>query len=169
MYSIICIHRRLHRSNSNKNLAFPAYMKQLVEYNGKTTSDKQPRKNMTTIGKVDTSDLIMMIRRWLSNITTKHELASCSHATFYIAKKIQKVKQLTPLLFSKNTCTWIYNSAPITNINNLTGFNFTHKFTIQKQFNADTFHMILCKKFIILSVDLDLDKLLKHANIQYRL
>ena len=71
-------------------------------------------------------------------------------------------------LFNNSTCTWIYNSVPITNTNNPASFNLTHKFTIQKQFKADTFHMIFNKTFIILSVDLDLDKLLRHAEIQYK-
>ena len=31
-------------------------MKQLTEYDGTTTLETQPRKNMTTMGKVNTSD-----------------------------------------------------------------------------------------------------------------
>ena len=61
--------------------------------NGSTTiSDTQPRKNMTTIGKVDTSDLMMIIR-WIINISFQSpelEWASSTHATPYIDKSNRK-------------------------------------------------------------------------------
>ena len=40
----------------------------MIEYGSTTISDTQPRKNMTTMGKVDTSDLMMIIK-WNINIS----------------------------------------------------------------------------------------------------
>ena len=42
----------------------------MTAYHGTTTSGTQPRKNMTTMGKIDTSDLMMMIR-WVMNISSR--------------------------------------------------------------------------------------------------
>ena len=42
----------------------------MTEYDSTTISDTQPRKNMTTMGKVDTSDLMMIIR-WVMDIQCK--------------------------------------------------------------------------------------------------
>ena len=39
----------------------------MIEYDNTTISDTQPRKNTTTMGKVDTFDLMMIIR-WVMNI-----------------------------------------------------------------------------------------------------
>ena len=39
----------------------------VTAYDGTTTSGTQPRQNITTMGKIDTSDLIMMIR-WVMTI-----------------------------------------------------------------------------------------------------
>ena len=64
----------------------------MTEYGSTTISDTQPRKNMTTMGKVDTSDLMMIIR-WIINISfqsPKFEWASSTHATPYIAKRKSK-------------------------------------------------------------------------------
>ena len=40
----------------------------MTEYGSTTISDTQPRNNMTTMGKVDTSDLMMIIQ-WVTNIS----------------------------------------------------------------------------------------------------
>ena len=37
------------------------YMNKLKAYDGTTTSETQPRKNITTTGKVDTSDMMLWI------------------------------------------------------------------------------------------------------------
>ena len=61
-------------------------------YDDKTTLGTQPRKNMTTMEKVDTSDL-MMIVRWvmdMSSRSTKFEWASSTYATSHIAKQKNK-------------------------------------------------------------------------------
>ena len=58
----------------------------MTEYDCTTISDTQPRKNMTTMGKVDTSDLMMIIR-WVMNIffqSPKLEWANSTHATLYM-------------------------------------------------------------------------------------
>ena len=57
------------------------YMKQLTEYDGKTTSDMQPWKNMTITANVDTWDLMMIII-WVTNTyswSSKLEWVSWTH------------------------------------------------------------------------------------------
>ena len=64
----------------------------MTEYDSTTISDTQPRKNMTTMGKVDTSDLMMIIR-WVMDIffqSPKLEWASSTHATLYMQKGNRK-------------------------------------------------------------------------------
>ena len=64
----------------------------MTEYDSTTISDTQPRKNMTTMGKVDTSDLMMIIR-WVMDIffqSHKLEWASSKHATLYMQKGNRK-------------------------------------------------------------------------------
>ena len=63
----------------------------MTEYDSTTISDTQPRKNMT-MGKVDTSDLMMIIR-WVMDIffqSPKLEWASSTHATLYMQKGNRK-------------------------------------------------------------------------------
>ena len=49
-------------------------MKQRTEYDNTATSNKQPRKSTTTMGKVDTSDLIM-IMVWITDTSSRsHKL-----------------------------------------------------------------------------------------------
>ena len=58
------------------------YMKPTV-YNGTTTPDTQPRKNMITVGKVDTSELMMIIRYVINTFSRSHKLEwdSLTHTT----------------------------------------------------------------------------------------
>ena len=68
----------------------------LPAYGGTTTSGTQSWKNMTTMAKVDTSDL--MITRWVMNIysrSPKLEWDSIAHITPHIVKKIRKVPART--------------------------------------------------------------------------
>ena len=68
MYSIICTHHRLYINNGNIPV-FPGYI-----WNTWQNMMVQPPqvhshgKNMTTLGKMDTSDLMMKIR-WVTNIS----------------------------------------------------------------------------------------------------
>ena len=55
----------------------------MTENDSTTISDTQPPKNMTTMGEVDISDLMMIIR-WVMNIffqSPKLDWASSTHAT----------------------------------------------------------------------------------------
>ena len=56
-YPTICTHHKLHNNDDNK---IP-YMQYVTEYDVANISDTRPRKNMITMGKVDTSDLMMII------------------------------------------------------------------------------------------------------------
>ena len=47
--------------------SFPGIYRKLPACDGTTTPRTQPRKNVTTMGKVDTSDL-MMVTPWVKNI-----------------------------------------------------------------------------------------------------
>ena len=63
----------------------------MTEYDSTTISDTQPWKNMTTMGKVDTSDLMMII--WVMDIffqSPKLKWASSTHATLYMQKGNRK-------------------------------------------------------------------------------
>ena len=84
---IIC---QYHRLNINNGPSIPGiYVKQMTEYDSTAISDTQ-LQYMTTVEKVDTSDLMMIIR-WVINISFQsHELewASSTHATPYITKKV---------------------------------------------------------------------------------
>ena len=67
-------HHRLHDSDGNQKPTFPGiYMTQLTAYDGTTTSGIQPWKNVTTMGKVYTSDLIMIIQ-WVTTISFHRSL-----------------------------------------------------------------------------------------------
>ena len=83
----------LHGKKWNKiQLSQDIYVK-LTAYDGTTTSGTQPPKNMTTMGKVDTSDLTM-IMRWVINISSRSpelQWTSLTHTTPLIGKKIRKV------------------------------------------------------------------------------
>ena len=62
-------------------------MKQLTKYAGATTSDTQPVKYMTTMGKVNISDFSI---RWVTNISfrlSQLEWVSWTHITPYITSK----------------------------------------------------------------------------------
>ena len=62
-----------------------------------TTLDTQPRKYMTALENIDTSDLMLMIR-WVTHVSfrsPKHGWVSQRYKTPYIAKKVQKVNQGT--------------------------------------------------------------------------
>ena len=64
-------------------------MKQLTRYDGTATSVSEPRKNMATIGKVDTSDLMMIIR-WFTNIYSelpKHARFSWHIQTYILPRR----------------------------------------------------------------------------------
>ena len=72
------------------------YMK-LTAYDGTTTSDTQPKKIMTIMGEVDTSDL-MMIMMWVINISSQSPRlgwASLTHTTPHVVKKQRKVTKRT--------------------------------------------------------------------------
>ena len=43
------------------------YMQYVADYDVTNISDTRPQKNMITMGKVDTSDLMMMIITWAIN------------------------------------------------------------------------------------------------------
>ena len=61
-------------------------MQYVTEYDVTNISDTRPRKNMITMGKVDTSDLMMIIT-WAINISFQSpelKLVSWTHTTTYI-------------------------------------------------------------------------------------
>ena len=66
-------------------------------HDGTATSGTKPRKNMTTMGKVDISDLMMMmIIKWVINKYSEsrpHKLqrTSSTHTTPHLGKKIRKI------------------------------------------------------------------------------
>ena len=66
-------------------------------YDGTTTSDTQVRVNMTAMGEVDTSDLMMIIRRVIniSSPAPKLEWVSLTYTTPYVVKKVRKVTEKT--------------------------------------------------------------------------
>ena len=71
---------------------------QLAEYDGTTNSDN----NMTTIGKVDTSDLMMMIR-WITNVSSRSprpEWITWTNTAPYPAKEIYMVIEKTVYMFN---------------------------------------------------------------------
>ena len=64
----------------------------MTEFDNTAISDTQPRKNIKTMGKVDTSELMMIIR-WVMNIffqSPKREWASSTHATLNMHKGNRK-------------------------------------------------------------------------------
>ena len=76
---------KLHCDKRNKTQ--PSRDNYLTAYDGTTTSGTQPRRNMSIMGKVDTSDLMMIIR-WFINLSSrspKLEWASLTHTTSHIA------------------------------------------------------------------------------------
>ena len=67
------------------------YMQKVTEYDVKNISDTQPRKNMITMGKVDTSDLMMIIT-WAVDKSFQSPILKWviwTHTTPYIVKKIR--------------------------------------------------------------------------------
>ena len=65
-------------------------------YDGTITSGTQLRKNMTTMGKVDTFDLMMIIRPVIDIFSQSPAFkgASSTHTTPHFAKKIRKLTEL---------------------------------------------------------------------------
>ena len=62
------------------------YMQYVTEYDVSNISDTQPRENMITMGKVDTSDLMMIIT-WAINIAFQSpelKWLSWTHTTLFI-------------------------------------------------------------------------------------
>ena len=57
-YPTISTHHKLHKNNENKIPVFPEC---IVIHDVTNISGTQPRKNVITMGKVDTSDLMMII------------------------------------------------------------------------------------------------------------
>ena len=75
LIDLICTHHKLRNNNENKipvsqyiYIYIYIYMLYATEYDVTNTSGTQPRKNIITIGKGDTSDLIMIIT-WVPNWT----------------------------------------------------------------------------------------------------
>ena len=62
MYPIICAHKENYTVIKETKTQLSRICKKLTAYDGTTTSGTQPRNNMTTMGKVGTSDLMMIIR-----------------------------------------------------------------------------------------------------------
>ena len=90
----------LHSNKIKKMPAFPGYIwnRQYMMIQPHQASGTQPRKHMKTMGKFDTSDLMMIIFWWVITIYTrspKFEWVSPSHKTPRIAKKIRKVIERT--------------------------------------------------------------------------
>ena len=61
MYPTNCTYNKLHNNNENEFPVFPECICNTWQNMMQKISGTQPRKNMTTMGKVDTSDLIMII------------------------------------------------------------------------------------------------------------
>ena len=65
--------------------SFPFIYMKCTTYYGTTTSGTQPRKNMTTMGKINISDLVMMLR-WVMNMSCRPPIcgwASLTHSPTY--------------------------------------------------------------------------------------
>ena len=84
MYPLICTHHRLHSNDGDKIPAFTLYMHKISD---NIRRSNQPRYtttiNMTKKAKINTSDLIMMIRRF-TNISfrwPKFKWANWTHTT----------------------------------------------------------------------------------------
>ena len=60
---------RMHK-NGNKTPDFLGHVWNNWQYDGTTNTDTQPQKNLTTMGKVDTSDLVL-VRRWVTNMFSR--------------------------------------------------------------------------------------------------
>ena len=88
-YPVIGTHHKLHNNNET-NSRFPGtYMQWVTEYDVTNISATQPRENMITMGKVDTSDL-MMIMTWAIDMSYQSHIlkwASWTHITPYIVMK----------------------------------------------------------------------------------
>ena len=68
-----------------------------IAYGYTITSGTKPRKFITTMAKIDTSNLIMIIT-WVTYIASpshKLEWASLTHDTTHIGRKIKKVPEKT--------------------------------------------------------------------------
>ena len=78
---------------------FPGiYMQYVTEYDVTNISDTRPRKNMITMGKIDTPDLMMIIT-WAVNISFQSpelKWASWTHTTPYIlmTKEIERTSSM---------------------------------------------------------------------------
>ena len=60
MYQNICTHHKPHNNNENKITVFPDVMQQVTEYDVTNIWSTEPQKIMITMGKIDTSDLMMI-------------------------------------------------------------------------------------------------------------
>ena len=92
MYATIFTHRILRSSSGNKNSISGTYMKRLTEYDGTPKLDMQPRKHMPTMEKVNTPDL-MVIVRWIANLSPppiKPEWVSLILTPPYISELIKQ-------------------------------------------------------------------------------
>ena len=82
----------------------------VAQYDGATTSNTKALKNMKTIGKIDTCDLILM--RWVTNISSrssKLEWDSWTHTNTYIAR-LKKVTEGTSYILD-TLWTWYTQQA----------------------------------------------------------
>ena len=109
IYSIICAH---HKIAQKQKPPFRDIYKKPTAYNGTTTWGTQPRKHMTTMGDIDTSDLTMSIR-WVTNSSSQLPNLNESHTTTYIAEMISKVTERTNCLL--DTLSTEYNQQDIIN------------------------------------------------------
>ena len=88
-------------SNKETNPSCRGIYRKPTAYDGTTTPVTQPREYMTTMGKVDTLYLMMIIR-WVMNISSRSptlERASSTHTTPHNAKKIRKVTVIINYIF----------------------------------------------------------------------
>ena len=102
MYPIICKYHRLNINNGNKAPVFPGYIcnrwQNMIVQPSQTHNHG---KNMTTMGKVDTSDLMMIIR-WVTNIFFHlNSNGPVQHMQPYICKKV--IERTNPILDTLTT------------------------------------------------------------------
>ena len=85
------------------------YMK-ATAYDDTTSSGTQPQKILKTMGMVDTSDLMMIIR-WIINISSQSpelEWASLTHTNPHVVKKIRKVTKRINYIFRDSPIVWCF-------------------------------------------------------------
>ena len=110
-YPTICTHHKLHNNNENKFPVFPERIcNKWQEYDVTNISGTKPRKNMITMGKVDTSDLMMIT--WAIDLSFQSPIlkwASWTHTTPYIAMNPCNHSTRFPLvdlIYCKYTAWW---------------------------------------------------------------